>query len=165
MWSYIAQLHAPPPFLEASKFLDCFCYSCHVHILVIKFGLALGAATRRAASSGADKRGRGGRGEVIFEGCAGAGCCEREAGDVVRAGWPGWGARERRNSNTSAGVSAPRDIDGDAPLPAAARVVDLVLLLYTLGGRERELARVAEQGQGRGGALVGSRAMGMRWWW
>ena len=66
------------------------------------------------------------------------------------------------DSDTSAGVSAPRPIDGDVPPPAVAWVVDLVLLLYPNGGRERELARVAEQGQACGGAVVGSRATGVR---
>ena len=47
------------------------------------------------------------------------------------------------DSNTSAGVSAPRPIYGDVPPPAAARIVDLDLLLYTHRGRGRELARVA----------------------
>ena len=45
-------------------------------------GLALSSATGRAASAGAGMRGCGGHGEVIFEECAGAGCCEREAGDI-----------------------------------------------------------------------------------
>ena len=52
-------------------------------------GLALSAATGRAASAGAGKRRRGAHGKIIFEECAGAGCCDREAGDVVRAGWGG----------------------------------------------------------------------------
>ena len=63
----------------------------------------------------------------------------------------GGGEGERRNSNTSASISAPCPIDGDVPPPAAAQVVDLVLLLYTRRGREWELARVAEWGQVRGG--------------
>ena len=64
----------------------------------------------------------------------------------------------------STGVATPHPIHGDIPPPAAAQVVDLVLFLFTHGGRERELARVAERGQARGGTLVGSRATGVRWW-
>ena len=55
-----------------------------------------------------------------------------------------------RESNTSAGISAPCPIDGDVPPPTASRVVDLILLLYTHREQEQELVQVAEQGQVHG---------------
>ena len=121
-------------------------------------GLAMGGA----ASAGASKRDTGGVARLFsrkaLERAIGEGDAEHEA----RTGWRGRGGTRTRPPASH----APRAIlMATYPPPTAAWIVDLVLLLSTHGGREREPARVAEQGQARSGAVVSSRAMGVRWLW